>query len=154
MELKLVEQLLDKYFEGTTTIGEEKQIKAYFSSNDVAPHLAKYQALFGYFETQKETQFEQKLLVQPGKRFSVKWMGIAASFVVLFGLASFYFSTPEPKQDDLGTYDNPEEALAATKKALTLVSQKINVGIGGINYINEYEQSKNRIFKNNQFKNK
>ena len=54
MELKLVEQLLEKYFQGETTIAEEKQLKAYFSSNDVAPHLAKYQALFGYFETQKE----------------------------------------------------------------------------------------------------
>ena len=36
MELKLVEQLLEKYFQGETTIAEEKQLKAYFSSNDVA----------------------------------------------------------------------------------------------------------------------
>ena len=147
MELKLVEQLLDKYFEGTTTIGEEKQIKAYFSSNDVAPHLAKYQALFGYFETQKETQFEQKLLVQPGKRFSVKWMGIAASFVVLFGLATFYFSTPEPKQDDLGTYNNAEEAFAATQIALLMVAEQVNVGMQSVSHLNEYEKTKKSIFK-------
>lgn len=30
MELKLVEQLLEKYFQGETTIAEEKQLKAYF----------------------------------------------------------------------------------------------------------------------------
>ena len=72
MELKLVEQLLEKYFQGATTIAEEKQLKAYFSSNDVAPHLAKYQSLFGYFETQKETQFEQKLPLQPRKQNTVK----------------------------------------------------------------------------------
>ena len=28
----LIEQLLAKYFEGTTTIAEEKQLKKYFSS--------------------------------------------------------------------------------------------------------------------------
>jgi hypothetical protein len=146
MELKLVEQLLDKYFEGTTTIGEEKQIKAYFSSNDVAPHLAKYQALFGYFETQKETQFEPKIPVLPRKQNTVKWMGIAASFVVLFGLATFYFST-EPKQDDLGTYNNPEEAFAATQIALLMVAEQVNVGMQSVSHLNEYEKTKKSIFK-------
>jgi hypothetical protein len=147
MELKLVEQLLEQYFQGETTIVEEKQLKAYFSSNDVAPHLAKYQELFGYFETQKGTQFEQKLPLQPRKQSTVKWMGIAASFVVLFGLASFYFSTPEPKQDDLGTYDNPEEAFAASQKALLMVSEQVNIGMESVVYLEEYEKTKKTIFK-------
>jgi hypothetical protein len=147
MELKLVEQLLEQYFQGETTIAEEKQLKAYFSSNDVAPHLAKYQALFGYFETQKGTQFEQKLPLQPRKQSTVKLMGIAASFVVLFGLATFYFITPEPKQEDLGTYDNPEEAFAATQKALLMVSEQVNIGIESVVYLEEYEKTKKTIFK-------
>ena len=147
MELKLVEQLLEQYFQGETTIAEEKQIKAYFSSNDVAPHLAKYQALFGYFETQKGTQFEQKLPLQPRKQSTVKLMGIAASFVVLFGLATFYFNTPEPKQEDLGTYDNPEEAFAATQKALLMVSEQVNIGMESVVYLEEYEKTKKTIFK-------
>jgi hypothetical protein len=147
MELKLVEQLIEKYFQGETTIAEEKQLKAYFSSNDVAPHLVKYQALFGYFETQKGTQFEQKLPLQPRKQNTVKWMGIAASFVVLFGWATFYFSTPEPKQDDLGTYDNPEEAYAATQEALLMVAEQVNVGMQSVSHLNEYEKTKKSIFK-------
>ena len=147
MELKLVEQLLEKYFQGATTIAEEKQLKAYFSSNDVAPHLAKYQMLFGYFETQKGTQYEQKLPLQPRKQNTVKWIGIAASFVVLFGLATFYFYPSEPKHEDLGTYGNPEEALAATHKALLMVSKQVNVGIESVVYLEEYEKTKKTIFK-------
>lgn len=147
MELKLVEQLLEQYFEGTTTITEEKQLKTYFSSNDVAPHLAKYQAIFGYFEMQKEIHFEQKLPLQPRKQRTVKWIGIAASFVVLFGWATFYFSTPEPKQDDLGTYDNPEEAYAATQEALLMVAEQVNVGMESVSHLNEYEKTKKSIFK-------
>jgi len=147
MELKLVEQLLEKYFQGATTIAEEKQLKAYFSSNDVAPHLAKYQSLFGYFETQKGTQFEQKLPLQPRKQNTVKWIGIAASFVVLFGLATFYFYPSEPKHEDLGTYDNPEEAFIATQKALLMVSEQVNIGMESVAYLNEYEKTKKTIFK-------
>lgn len=147
MELKLVEQLLEKYFQGETTIAEEKQLKAYFSSNDVALHLAKYQSLFGYFETQKETQFEQKLPLQPRKQNTVKWIGIAASFVVLFGLATFYFYPSEPKHEDLGTYDNPEEAFEATQKALLMVSEQVNIGMESVVYLEEYEKTKKTIFK-------
>jgi hypothetical protein len=148
MELKLVEQLLDKYFEGTTTIGEEKQIKAYFSSNDVAPHLAKYQALFGYFESQKETQFEQKLTLQPRKQFSVKWIGIAASFVVLFGLSTFYFYPTKSKNVELGTFENPEEAYVETQKALFMVAEQVNLGMNSVSHLKEYEKTKKSIFKN------
>ena len=147
MELKLVEQLIEKYFQGATTIAEEKQLKAYFYSNDVAPHLAKYQALFGYFETQKGTQFEQKLSLQPRKQNTVKWIGIAASFVVLFGLATFYFYPSEPKHEDLGTFDNPEEAFAATQKALLMVSEQVNIGMESVEYLEEYEKTKKTIFK-------
>jgi len=147
MEFKLVEQLLEKYFQGETTIAEEKQLKAYFSSNDVAPHLAKYQSLFGYFETQKGTQFEQKFPLQPKKQNTVKRIGIAASFVVFFGLATFYFYPSESKHEDLGTYDNPEEAFVATHKALLMVSEQVNVGMESVVYLEEYERTTKTIFK-------
>ena len=147
MELKLVEQLIEKYFQGATTIAEEKQLKAYFSSNDVAPHLVKYQPLFGYFETQKETQFAQKLPLQPRKQNNVKWMGIAASFIILFGLATFYFYPSEPKDQDLGTFDNPEEAYVETQKALLMVSEQVNFGMKSVSHLKEYEKTKKTIFK-------
>jgi hypothetical protein len=148
MELKLVEQLLEQYFEGTTTIAEEKQLKTYFSSNDVAPHLAKYQALFGYFETQKEIHFEQKLPLQPRKQRTVKWIGIAASFVVLLGLSTFYFYPTKSKNVELGTFENPEEAYVETQKALFMVAEQVNLGMNSVSHLKEYEKTKKSIFKN------
>lgn len=50
-------------------------------------------------------------------------------------------------RDDLGTYDNPEHAFNETKKALDLLSENINEAQSTTIYINEYQQSKNRIFK-------
>ena len=146
MELMLVEQLLEKYFEGQTSLAEEQQLKTYFSSKDVAPKFEKYQSIFGYFETQKETQFDKKI-VQPKRQFSVKWIGIAASFVVLFGLATFYFYPSEPENQDLGTYDNPEEALVETHKALLMISEQVNIGMKNASHLKEFEQTKKSIFK-------
>ncbi|HLO74687.1 MAG TPA: hypothetical protein VK164_12175 [Flavobacterium sp.] len=147
MESMLVEQLVEKYFQGETTIAEEKQLKAYFSSSDVAPHLVKYQSLFGYFETQKATQFEQKLPLQPRKQSTVKWIGIAASFVILFGLATFFLYPTEPNKEDLGTFDNPEEAYVETQKALLMVSEQVNFGMESVSHLKEYEKTKKTIFK-------
>ena len=143
----LVEQLVEKYFQGETTIAEEKQLKAYFSSTDVAPHLVKYQSLFGYFETQKATQFEQKLPLQPRKQSTVKWIGIAASFVILFGLATFFLYPTETNKEDLGTFDNPEEAYVETQKALLMVSEQVNFGMESVSHLKEYEKTKKTIFK-------
>lgn len=145
MELKQVEILLEKYFEGNTNIAEEKQLKAYFSSNHVAPHLEQYKTMFGYFQKQEETQFTKALPLQPRKQQNVKWIGIAAGFVFLFGTAIFYVN--QNSKHDLGTFDNPEEAFVATQKALELVSEQVNYGVNGVAVLQEYEETKSTIFK-------
>ncbi|MEO7977428.1 hypothetical protein [Flavobacterium sp.] len=160
MELDKIEIILEKYFQGESTIAEEKELKDYFSSPNVAQHLQQYQPLFGYFsqvKEQKSTQVPESLVrtdkaipLQTKKR-NVAWLSIAASVVVLLGIGTYYVSEkntpPVVAQTELGTYDDPEEALAATQKALALLSNKVNVGIESVQYIKEYEQSKNKIFK-------
>ena len=39
MGLDRIEKLVEKYFEGESSIAEEKELKVYFSSTDVAQHL-------------------------------------------------------------------------------------------------------------------
>ena len=55
MELVKIDYLVEKYFQGETSIAEEKELRSYFSSLDVAPHLEQYKAVFGYFTKQKRT---------------------------------------------------------------------------------------------------
>lgn len=146
MELVKIEQLLNKYLEGNTSIAEEKELKAYFSSNNVALHLQPYKSMFGYFKNQKEVQFTKNLPLQPRKRNVVKWIGVAASFVVLFGTAFFYMNS-NVSNEDLGTYDDPEVAFIETQKALEMLSKNVNQGVEGVALLNEYNQSKETIFK-------
>lgn len=152
MELNKIENILEKYFQGETSIAEENQLKQYFSSPDVAQHLEQYKPFFGYFSQVKEQKSAYEILLQSKKR-NVAWLSIAASAVLLLGVGTYFFVSEQnntdvvASQSELGTYDDPEEAFKATQKALALLSKNVNVGIESVQYINEYEQSKNKIFK-------
>jgi len=147
MELDRIENLLEKYFEGETTIAEEKELKIYFSSSDVAQHLEHYRGMFGYFSAAKEQKFEKELPSKITTKKKVAWLSIAASIVILLGLFTFYNQNMTQNQD-LGTYDDPEKAFQETQKALNLLSKNVNVGVEGMQYVQEYQQSTELIFKN------
>ncbi|MBF7090392.1 hypothetical protein IUY40_02385 [Flavobacterium sp. ALJ2] len=157
MESDRIEIILEKYFQGESTIAEEMELKNYFSSSNVAQHLEQYKPLFGYFSQVKEQRLTQEIPLQTKKR-NVAWLSIAASAVLLLGIGSYFYlnntnnTTPVVAKSELGTYDSPEEALAATQKALAMVSHNVNTGIESVQYIKEYEQSKNLIFKQNKIR--
>ena len=67
MESVNIEKLLDKYLDATTTIAEEKALKNYFLSDNVAPHLQEYQALFGYYSTSKNERFTKTIQLKTQK---------------------------------------------------------------------------------------
>jgi hypothetical protein len=146
MALDRIEKLLEKYFEAETTIAEEKELKAYFSSENVASPLEQYKPIFGYADQAKQEQFTATIPLNTKKRKSVVWLSVAATVAVMFAVALFTLNPPT-ESEDLGTYDDPEVAFRETQKALALISESVNKGIGSMSYINEYEQSKNKIFK-------
>lgn len=147
MEFNKIEVLLEKYFEGETSIAEEVELKNYFSSPNVAPHLEQYQPLFGYFSMAKEQKYTQQIPLLSIKR-KVAWLSIAASVVIMLGIGSYvYFNTNVAMENkELGSYDDPEEALAATQKALAMLSNNVNVGVESVQYIQVYENTKNKAF--------
>ena len=151
MEQSKIEFILEKYFEGETNIAEENELRTYFSSTDVAQHLQQYQPLFKYYNAEKEQKIELKSslnLISQTKNRKLKWLSIAASIVVLIGAGTFtFFNYNNSQQQDLGSYDSPEEAFAATQKALNLLSENVNVGVISVQHIQEFENSKNLIFK-------
>ena len=148
MELDKIEIILEKYFDGKTSIAEEKELKDYFTSSNVAQHLEQYQPLFGYFSQAKQEQYKAVVPLKTEKRNIVSWISIAAAVVVLLGVGTFTFMNYNVKKSqDYGTYDDPEVAFKETQKALALISEHVNTGIESVGYINEYEQSKNKIFK-------
>ncbi|MFM2212780.1 MAG: hypothetical protein RL427_43 [Bacteroidota bacterium] len=148
MALDNIEKLVTKYFEAETSIAEEKELKAYFSSSDVAPHLEQYKSLFGYAVHAKQEQYIASVPLKNKKGAGMYGLSIAATVIVLLGVSLFTFNqNKQPDAADLGTYNDPEVALKETQKALAMISEHVNKGIGSMSYLAVYEQSKNRIFK-------
>ena len=149
MESHNIETLLDKYFDGETSLNEERQLQDYFSSPSVAQHLEHYRPMFGYFAKEREQRFDGTLPLQPGKRNVVRWLSVAASVVVLLGVGMFAYNNLDATsaKGELGTYDSPEMAFQETQKALDMLAAHVNTGVESVEYINEYEQQKNSVFK-------
>ena len=140
-----IKQLLEKYFEGATSLAEEQQLRTYFNSSEVAEELQAYQPLFQYFAQAKKTklpqQFEGELeavLQRPAKRRFMRrvlQMGsVAASVMLVIGSYFWYYGadmdTVAEQQIQWEQYEieDPEQALKETKKALKLLSRKLNSG--------------------------
>ena len=142
---KKTEELIVKYEAATTSLNEEQYLQQYFTTQDVAPHLAHYKYLFTYFKAAKTETLSLKLPL-PKKKVNYKWLSMAAVIVLAVGFYAQYNFINTQKQD--------REVLLAyqqTKMALELLSNNLNTGTEKLKYLSSFEQTTNQIFKiNNQ----
>jgi hypothetical protein len=149
MELAKIEILINKYLEGESSQEEESILRHYFSSEVVDKKVQEYQPIFNFYtEAQKIENAaelpELKAIVKNKK--AQTWISIAASIVVLVGVGTYFFLQVDSNKGNLGTYDDPEVAFKETQKALAMLSNHVNTGIEGVHYMQEFENSKNKIF--------
>ena len=138
-----IQKLLDKYFEGQTSLEEEARLKQYFQGAHIDPALLPFQPLFQFFESERETglspSFESKLMtrIKAEKQARIRRMStyiarIAAVAVIILGIAIVFPKLQRP--DDAMTAINweqyepqtEEEALAEATAALQLLASKLN----------------------------
>jgi len=143
MVLTKIEQLLEKYDYGETTLQEEQQLKNYFSQETVAPHLEMYKPLFTYFLVNQQEQFTKDVPLKSKTNNWYKWISVAAVAVIML---SVYFNQPN-RINDYGTYDDPEMAFNEVKQSLEMISSHFNKGASSINYLKEVENATSLVFK-------
>ncbi|MEK6155636.1 hypothetical protein WIW50_20420 [Flavobacteriaceae bacterium 3-367] len=139
MELDNIEKLLEKYFEATTTVAEEETLRTYFSQESVATHLKQYSPLFQYFSKAKEERYTKQVPLKPRKNY-YKWLSIAAVAVLSAGI---YFGKTIHDRNE-ATY-----AYNETKKALSLLAENFGKGTEKMAYLNEFEETKQKIYNEN-----
>jgi hypothetical protein len=140
MELDNIDKLVEKYFEATTTVAEEKAIKAYFANEEVAPHLEKYTPMFAHFANTRKEEYTKPLSIK-AKRNKPMWLSIAAAVVLLFGV---YFL--QPKNESLEN-EYTQEEIAAAQEAFELLALNFNKGSKQITYLGEFEKNTNKFLK-------
>jgi len=83
--------LLERFFDGQTTVKEERELYLFFKQDVIPEELIRYQQVINYFES--GIAEETELSVKPtlvSKRKWIVWSGIAASFLLML-FTSLYF---------------------------------------------------------------
>ncbi len=140
MELKKIERLLVKYYDGSTSIEEEAFLMAFFEQEVIPDYLKQDKEMFLFYAAEKEEEYpadlENNILEaiegeeskeRSKERHLPKYLywvsSVAASLLIVL---SVYFYQKSPSLED--TYENPELAYLETKKVLYYVSSKLNKG--------------------------
>ena len=144
--MEKINELLDKYFKGNTSIEEENILKAYFASEKVKPEHMTYKPLFKVFELEVKINYPSKRKKR-AKRFHLRTFfytssGVAAAILLTFWL----FGSPAMQSDYAivnGTRINDNEI------AQQMAQDKINkVGSmlqGRLKPLESLETVKNRL---------
>ena len=140
MELNKIEQLLDKYLNAETTLQEEAVLSDYFTSAQIAPHLEEYQVLFSYFVDSKSERFTKTIQLKPEKS-NWKWLSVAASVVLLFSVYGGYEYNQKQQMNEARL------AFENTQVAFELLSRSLNKGTNAVMYLEKFETTTNKIFK-------
>lgn len=144
MESKVIEALLEKYFAAETSVKEEEKLKAYFCSGKVAPQFQEYIPMFSYFNLAKEENFSGKVQFKSASKKVYSWVAVAASIVILMGVVL----QQDNDLSEYGTYEDPELAMQKTREALQMVSMYMNDGTEDLGYLQEFNETKEKIVKN------
>jgi hypothetical protein len=152
METKEVKVLLQRYFEGETSLEEERLLEEYFASGDVAVELLEYKEFFSGLNELSQSYPDQGINNEImdyilEQEFSEKtryrglWKtvtGIAAAIILILGGLLIYDQQRSPFKD---TYSNPDEAYMQAQKTLRYISSKYNSGFVQLSKTKSYNKA-------------
>jgi hypothetical protein len=159
MKKEELDRLLKKFYEGHSTPGEEKLLRAFFSGQAPEGYESE-KALFGYLMDSSEIPEPSSLLEQKifegidsadnkkrnglFRRNVFVYSGVAAAVCILIG--AWFFLTHESKPKD--TFSDPELAYAETIKVLYEVSSRLNQGTMAMEPVTRINRSTTIVEKN------
>ena len=104
--MERIAELLNRYFEGETSIEEERELRAFFRTTQILPtQWEDYRAIFGYFDSNRATS-----AIAPKHRVRrITWLSTAAAAAACVAFAVLY----EVKEPALVA---PEQSVAQAVK--------------------------------------
>ncbi|HHT29094.1 MULTISPECIES: hypothetical protein [Petrimonas] len=161
MESNDIRKLLEKFYQGDTSLEEEKVLTAFFLQDDIPDELLSDKRLFCALnsesvEVPEESARTIEMLIdsfgeaEPSIRkirfFHARyWMaGVAASLALLFGINEFQKQQRETALFS-DTYNSPDEAYRATVAALQLFSENFSMGTESVEKANMHLEKAQEI---------
>lgn len=147
----IITELTEQYFAGETTLEDEQTLREYYTGENVAPDLQKYQSWFAFLESEKaettSVSFEEEILTKiKGKSSQMRvvsrrntWLrAVAAGVALLMGAWLFFPSAGDIKatqalaktdQIDWSKYEITEEsAPEEVEEAMRLLAKAFSKG--------------------------
>jgi hypothetical protein len=165
-----IEALLQKFYEGNTSLQEEKSLREFFQGKDVPVHLKSHQPLFSFYSDEQRQEisdqdFELNLTAQltedqdeipvvqmrPNRNRIMFIAGIAASFLLLIGLVFTFQQDVFRKSLKQAGNPDPEIAYADVSQALMLVSGNLNNGLKQVERLQMVDKAMKNIQLFNKF---
>jgi hypothetical protein len=143
---KQARQILEKYWQGESSLLEEAALRKYFQSSKLPEDLATFQPLFSYLQSTQNIELGtrplqlEKEVVSSTLHWKTWGMSIAASVIlVIASISTLHFLSNEPSvtstkmeiQNMASLNQEQKKAFDEAKAALLLVSNKLNKGKAG-----------------------
>lgn len=152
MKTKEIKKLLQKYFEGESSLEEERILQTYFTAGNVAEELSEYAGFFGGIaqlakvsgESEIENEVMDHILENEHRektRFRQMWQmvtGVAAAIIIVMGGFLIFQEQQKPFAD---TYKNPDRAYEVAAQTLQFVSEKYSTGMDELSNFGKIEKA-------------
>jgi hypothetical protein len=150
--------ILQKYFEGETTLEEERSLRDFFRKEEIPSEFLPYRLWFAIpaepGESVKPDAFTREMAAmirnqQPpvrilNRKVILTFSGIAASLLIV--VTSLLMYLKEPVYQD--TFSDPAEAAAYAEKTLHFVSEKYNRGLATLAPVSRLKAEEKRLGEN------
>jgi|ETNmetMinimDraft_22_1059887.scaffolds.fasta_scaffold00577_4 hypothetical protein len=140
MESKQVKILLDKFFEGNTTLEEEHLLEIYFQQDEIAESFLPFQSYFIHTRSLQSVTINKKLSLPKNTFFSAKKQRIAS--IAAVGLTVFWFTVSNFTQPAI-----EELAFSTFKENMFLMSNQLNRAEQDITYVNYIYSTSDQLKK-------
>jgi hypothetical protein len=153
MKEEKLKELLEKYYNGDSSLEEERLLKKYFEGDIILPGYEVEKDIFIHFSRpgdipEPSENLEMRIResidnldTKQKKTISFRWYyataGIAAILMITFGLLFFLKQNAEPKD----TFSDPVLAYAETMKVLNNISEKLNKGTKSLKPVGKLESA-------------
>lgn len=152
--------MLERFYQGRTTLEEEQWLQDYFSSSAVPDEFFPDRDLFTVFQTTEDAMkipgdLDQKILAKlegeerrelRSRRITIYSLsGLAAGLLALIAVYLFFLRNEESpllaSQQWEDTYEDPLQAYEEAKKTLLYVSNKLNQGTGELKHVQQVSRT-------------
>jgi len=161
MDIKQTEHLLKKYYEGLTTLAEERMLQEYFTETQEIPaELVTSKQQFMLYKTAAEARLNAEKLelriaalidnqatitLEPVHQRKPMYRILAAATIALLIGVSGLFIYLGQKNSPKDTFTDPMIAYNEAQKALLYVSQKMNKGMEPLSHVSKINTGTDKL---------